>query len=185
MWESLRECEKVRESVRKFERVWESFLISSRIKQETAITQLDPRISGFRCLGSFSEGPERSRDAQETRGQPPRVSYRMISTFSQCGTLRGELDSSTLRVFGVFWMVVFEGWSLPRKSEKSVRIGKNQPSKGPIEGLVGGRRRENSKTWGVFRVCDMRIEMQLLFITFYYFLPLFQYNVTTFPLKTH
>ena len=27
---------------------------------------------------------------------------------------------------GVFWMVVFEGWSLPRKSEKSVKIGKNQ-----------------------------------------------------------
>ena len=31
-------------------------------------------------------------------------------------------------------MVVFEGRSLPRKSEKSVKIGKNRPSKGPGEG---------------------------------------------------
>ncbi len=28
---------------------------------------------------------------------------------SKCSTLRGELDSSTPRAFGVFWMVVFEG----------------------------------------------------------------------------
>ena len=27
----------------------------------------------------------------------------------KCGTLRGELDSSTPRVFGVFWMVVVDG----------------------------------------------------------------------------
>ncbi len=39
--------------------------------------------------------------------------------------------SSTPRVFRVFWMVVFDGWSLPRKSEKSVKIGKNQPINRP------------------------------------------------------
>ena len=27
----------------------------------------------------------------------------------KCGALRGELDSSTPRAFGVFWMVVVEG----------------------------------------------------------------------------
>ncbi len=30
-------------------------------------------------------------------------------TALKCSTLRGELDSSTPRVFGVFWMVVFDG----------------------------------------------------------------------------
>ena len=42
---------------------------------------------------------------------------------SKCSTLRGELDSSTPRVFGVFWMVFVEGRSLPRKS---VKIGRNR-----------------------------------------------------------
>ena len=41
----------------------------------------------------------------------------------KCSTLWGALDSSTPRVPGVFWMVVFEGWSLLRKSEKSWKIG--------------------------------------------------------------
>ena len=36
---------------------------------------------------------------------------------------RGELDSSTPRVSRVFWMVVFESWSLPGKSEKSGKSG--------------------------------------------------------------
>ncbi len=35
-------------------------------------------------------------------------------------------------------MVVFEGRSLPRKSDKSVNIGKNRPSKGASKGLVRG-----------------------------------------------
>ena len=42
----------------------------------------------------------------------------------KCGALRGELDSSTPRVFGGFWGRVCLGWSLPRKSEKSVKISK-------------------------------------------------------------
>ncbi len=73
---------------------------------------------------------------------------------TKCSTLRGELDSSTPRVFRVFWMVVFDGCSLPRKSEKSVKIGKHQPINrpliqwGPIEtkqktGCLGLRRRSD------------------------------------------
>ncbi len=37
-------------------------------------------------------------------------------------------------------MVVFEGGSLPRKSENSVKIGKNRPSEEPTKGLVVARR---------------------------------------------
>ncbi len=46
-------------------------------------------------------------------------------------TFQGELDSSTPGVHEVFWMVVLEGSSLPRKSEKSVKICKNQEIEGP------------------------------------------------------
>ena len=42
---------------------------------------------------------------------------------SKCSTLRGELDSSTPRVFRGFWSRACLGRSLPRKSEKSVKIG--------------------------------------------------------------
>ena len=52
--------------------------------------------------------------------------------------------SSTPRVFRVFWMVVFDGWSLPRKSEKSVKIGKNQPINRPL--IQRGEARSAFKT---------------------------------------
>ncbi len=56
----------------------------------------------------------------------------------KCSTLRGELDSSTPRVLRGFWSQVCLGRSLPRKSPKSVKIGKNRKIEGPGKGLVRG-----------------------------------------------
>ena len=54
-------------------------------------------------------------------------------------------------MFRVLWVVVFDGWSLPRKSEKSVKIGKNQPINRPLlqwgEGLRA--RPYESITWKI------------------------------------
>ncbi len=76
---------------------------------------------------------------------PPKKVRKIGGDTHSASTLRGELDSSTPRVSRVFWMVVFEGRSLPIKSEKSakignksVEIGKNRPSKGSARGSSAG-----------------------------------------------
>ena len=57
----------------------------------------------------------------------------------KCGTLRGELDSSTPRVFGGFWSRVCLGevsQESPKNPEKSGKIGLGRAYYGPSKGLA-------------------------------------------------
>ena len=65
---------------------------------------------------------------------------------------RFELDSPTPRASGVFRMAVSEGRSLPRKSEKSVKIGKSRPINRPLIRVNRTARRGDRKNVRALRL---------------------------------